>query len=217
LVSENKIRKVDRKNPRSEIIQEAAAIIQSGGVVIFPTTGLYGLGADADNPAAVERVFDIKQRPSYKPILILIPDIGCLKQIVLDVPESAQAIINVFWPGHITLIFNAGDALSELLTSGTGKIGIRLPIYPVARALVQAVGRPITATSANISAQPGCSRISDLDSSIVQAADLILDAGLLRGGSGSTVLDVTVNPPVMVREGAVSKKRITAALQKRSV
>jgi L-threonylcarbamoyladenylate synthase len=98
------------------------------------------------------------------------------------------------------------------LTAGTGHIGIRLPVHPVAQALVRAVGRPITATSANLSGQAGCSRIADLDPAVAVAVDLILDAGALEGGAGSTVLDVTCDPPVILREGAVSKSLILSCL-----
>lgn len=201
---EDKIRRIDGGNPREDAIQEAARIICSGGVVVFPTTSLYGLAVDASNPAAVEKLFVIKQRPLDKPILILVPDLGDVQNLVQEIPLAAKQIMTALWPGKLTLIFKADSRLLPGLTAGTGKIGIRLPVYPVARLLVHAVGKPITATSANISGQIGCSRIEDLDPAVAASVDLILDGGPLEGGAGSTVLDVSQDPPVLLREGSIT-------------
>ena len=211
--SEDRIRRIDGRQPRRDAILEAAGIICSGGVVVFPTTSLYGLAADASNPVAIEKVFAIKQRPLKKPILILVPDIRDITDLVREIPLSAERIMTALWPGNLTLIFKAGSGLSPILTAGTGKIGIRLPVYPVARCLVRAAGRPITATSANISGQSGCSQIADLDPAVAAAVDLILDAGPLKGGAGSTILDVSQVPPVMLRKGSISQSRIFSVLK----
>jgi len=212
---EIKIRLIDPGHPREDAILEAARIVCSGGVVVFPTTSLYGLAVDASNPSAVEKVFAIKQRPVNKPILILVPDIRDIQNLVRDVPLAAERLMTALWPGNLTLIFKAGSSLPPSLTAGTGKIGIRLPVYPVARLLVHAAGRPITATSANISGQTGCSRIADLDPAIAAAVDLILDAGPLEGGAGSTILDVSEDPPVLLREGSIPQNRIFSLLRNR--
>jgi L-threonylcarbamoyladenylate synthase len=200
---EDKIRRIDGRQPRRDAILEAAGIICSAGVVVFPTTSLYGLAADASNPVAIEKVFAIKQRPLNKPILILVPDVRDIRNLVQHIPLVAERIMTALWPGNLTLIFKAGSGLSPILTSGTGKIGIRLPVFPVARRLVRAVGRPITATSANISGHTGCTQIADLDPTVAAAVDLILDAGPLKGGAGSTILDVCQDPPVLLREGSI--------------
>ncbi len=200
---EDRIRRIDGRQPRGDVLLEAARIICSGGVVVFPTTSLYGLAVDASNPAAVEKLFVIKQRPPDKPILILVPNLRDIQNLVHDIPLAAERIMTALWPGKLTLIFKAGNGLLPGLTAGTGKIGIRLPVYPVARLLVHAVGKPITATSANISGQIGCSRIADLDPAVAASVDLILDAGPLEGGAGSTVLDVSEDPPVLLREGSI--------------
>lgn len=200
---EDRIRRIDSREPGEDVLLEAARIICSGGVVVFPTTSLYGLAVDASNPAAVEKLFVIKQRPLDKPILILVPNLRDIQNLVHDIPLAAERIMTAFWPGKLTLIFKAGSGLFPGLTAGTGKIGIRLPVYPVARLLVHAVGKPITATSANISGQIGCSRIADLDPAVAASADLILDAGPLEGGAGSTVLDVSQDPPALLREGSI--------------
>ena len=203
-----KIIKVDPNTPQPDVISKAARIIKEGGVIAFPTRYLYGLGAAAINPDAVERVYEIKKRSYQKPLLILVyarEDLSCL---VRNVPPAALRIMQRFWPGEITIVLEAKDTLPVNLTAGTAKIGIRLPQHPVAVALVNAVQGPITATSANLAGKQGCSCIADLDPLITEKLDLILDAGPLQGGVGSTVIDVTTDPPVILREGAVSAKDI---------
>ncbi len=123
--------------------------------------------------------------------------------------------MDYFWPGQITIVFEAKSTISRNLTGGTGKIGIRMPEHPVALSLVKEVNSPITGTSANISGEAGCSVISDLDAQIADKIDIMLDAGSLKGGAGSTVIDVTTSFPTILREGYVSAKNIIAALEKR--
>lgn len=196
--------RIDPDYPSLEPIREAAGLIRNGGVVVFPTTGLYGLGADALNLCAIERVFRIKQRPSDKPLSILIRDRASIDPLVQDVSPAAHAVMDHFWPGKLTVVLNAGSCLPEALTAQTGKIGLRVPAHPVSRALLNMLDGPLTATSANISGYQGCSRISALDSRIEDGVDLILDAGPLKGGVGTTVIDVSVDPPRVLREGAIS-------------
>ena len=203
-----KIHKINPHNPDPLVIQDAAALIRKGGVMAFPTRCLYGLGADAFNPDAVNRIFEIKQRPAKKPILILIDDPNRLKSLVTHISEAAKAISKRFWPGRVTLVFNASAKVPDTLTAGTGKIGIRLAGHPVAAALARAIQGPITGTSANVSGFPGCHQIEDLQPTVTKQLDLILDAGPLKGGRGSTVVDVTGNIPRVLREGVVSKKDI---------
>jgi len=210
----SKIISLNPLNPPPDIISKAADIIKNGGVVIFPTRYLYGLGADAQNPDAVERVYQIKQRPLTKPLLILAKQPESLHQLVQHIPENARQLMSRFWPGDITLVFEAKDSLPENLTAGSGKIGVRLPQHPVAVALTNAVQNPITATSANLAGLGGCSSTADLDPLITDKVDLILDSGTLKGGSGSTIVDVTLDPPVILREGAVPASDIWAALDR---
>ncbi len=194
--------------PKDNEVSRAAQIIRAGGVVLFPAKCLYGLAADALNPEAVERVFQIKQRPRTNPLLVLIHDIHDLDCLVRSVPESARALMDRFWPGDVTIVFRASHKLSTALTAGTGKIGIRMPQHPIAKALVQKAGVPITGTSANISGMEGCSSISMIDSKFLGQVDMVLNAGFLKGGSGSTVVDVTEKPPKVLREGQLSKDEI---------
>ncbi|MCD4787782.1 MAG: threonylcarbamoyl-AMP synthase [Desulfobacterales bacterium] len=212
MVSNQKIL-IDPFNPQPKLILKAAGLIKKGGVVLFPTRCLYGLGADAFNPEAVDKVFRIKQRPYNKPVSVLIKDTNDLHILVKHIPSTAKCIMDYFWPGQITIVFEAKSTISRNLTGGTGKIGIRMPEHPVALSLVKEANSPITGTSANISGQAGCSAISDVQ--LAEKVDILLDAGQLKGGTGSTVIDVTTSFPTILREGSVSAKNIFAALEKR--
>lgn len=177
-----------------------------GGVVACPTETFYGLAVDAFNETAIRALFETKKRQATEPILLLIPSEEILHGLVTHVPPIAQKLIREFWPGGLTLVFEAGPQISPLLTAGTGKIGIRLTSHPVAAALAQAVGGPISGTSANRSGQPACRTAQEVLQSLGKAVDLILDGGETGSRIGSTVLDVTVEPPRILREGAVSKR-----------
>ena len=205
--------RVDPRSPKPDSIAQAAEVVRSGGVVCFPTRCLYGLGADAFSVAAVERIYEIKQRPAEMPLLVLINAAAQLAGLAKRIPRMAHVLMQRFWPGRLTLVLEAEANIPDHLTAGNGKIGIRLAAHPVARALVEAVAYPITGTSANISGGVGCRQISELNPQIRREVDLILDAGPLKGGVGSTVVDVTGDSPVVIREGEVSKPEIIAALK----
>ncbi len=202
------IKKTEPDIPRPEVIAEAAGIIRKGGLTVFPTSALYGIGVNALDPEAVDKIFRIKGRSSGKAILVLIGNRKELDRLARSVPQPAFAIMEYFWPGGLTIVLEARPEIPQNLTAGSGKIGIRLCRHPVAVALIRAAGCPITGTSANLSGLPGCDRISELDSSIAQNADLIIDAGTLKGGSGSTVVDMTPGFPEILREGTVPAKDI---------
>jgi len=213
----DKVRKINCANPETGIIAEAARIIRNGGVVVFPTRSLYGLGADAFNAKAVNRIFHIKQRPAGKPILVLIKNKDELDRLAALGPPAATAIMEKFWPGRISIVFQAKQGLLANLTAGTNKIGIRLPGHNVASALVKATCSPITGTSANLSGNAGCFQVNDLDEKIVDGVDLILDAGPLKGGVGSTVVDVTGKTPLILRQGELSQKDISNVIDNLSL
>jgi L-threonylcarbamoyladenylate synthase len=212
LKTEDSIVKINPAAPEPDVIERAAEVIAGGGIVSFPTTCLYGLGADAFNPEAVRRIFDIKQRPRTRPILVLIKNRASLDPLVTSVPACAHPIMEKFWPGKVTLIFNARQGVPADLTAGTGKIGVRIPAHKVARALSKAMGNPITGTSANFSGEKGYSQLSEFNIKIIKKLSLALDAGTLGGGTGSTIVDVTADPPAVLREGMVSAEDIYAVL-----
>lgn len=197
--------------PEPDLIRQGVDILRKGGVVVLPTSGLYGLGADAFNPDAIQRVFDIKRRPDHNPILVLLPDIRELDRLVRRIPHQVEPLLRRLWPGGITFIFEAADRVPEELTAGTGKIGVRLPAHPVAKALAGQFGSAITATSANLSGQQSVASINQLDAAVENAVDLTIDAGTLAGGPGSTIVDATCWPMRILREGAVARKDIDAA------
>jgi L-threonylcarbamoyladenylate synthase len=212
LILKPQIAKINPQNPEPDIIAEAATIIKNGGVVVFPTHCLYGLGADAHDPDAVEKIIRIKQRPADNPILVLIHCRRQLDSLAAHISPAAAAIMAAFWPGRVTLVFKSRAALPESLTVRSGKIGVRLAGHPVAAALAKQVGSPVTGTSANLSGRPGCHRVESLDPAITGGVDLVLDAGRLEGGAGSTVVDVTVEPPRVLREGQVGAAELWRTL-----
>jgi L-threonylcarbamoyladenylate synthase len=207
-----KIRPIDPQHPHADLIDAAVRLLENGGVIAFPTGSLYGLGADALNTDAVERVFTIKRRPLDKPLLILVPDRAVVFDLAAEVPPAAERLMDRFWPGQVTIVFKAFPELPSNLIAGTGRIGIRLPGHPVAKALVAAFGRPITGTSANPSGHKGCHQIAELDPKLIEQLALVLDAGPLKEGIGSTVVDITGAEPIVIREGVVSKQAILAAV-----
>lgn len=208
----SKIRVINPESPDPNILGETAEILRKGGIIIFPTSCLYGLAADALNPEAVSRVFRIKTRPSAKPLLVLIKNQEALNAIVRKIPPDARKLMKAFWPGKLTIIFSAQQSLSKILTGNSGKIGIRLPGHPIALALTLLLDNPITGTSANLSGQSGVSDLRNLDSTLFQKVDLVLDAGPLLGGSGSTVVDVTPKKCRVIREGIIPVEQVFAAL-----
>lgn len=205
--------RVHPDHPSPDAISRAAEVIKNQGVVVFPTQCLYGLAADARNPAAIRKIFHIKKRSEANPLLVLVHSRADLEKMVTHIPETAKTLIQAVWPGSLTLVFNARPEVSDLLTAGTGKIGIRIPAHPVARALVKAAGRPVTGTSANLSGDPGCSCIQDLPHDLITPVDLVLDAGTLKGGAGSTIMDITCNPPRILRSGAISMDMIRQMIE----
>ncbi len=205
---------VDSANPESELIIKAGKIITSNGIVIFPAQCLYGVAANALNEHAVEKVFQLKQRPYNNPILVLIPNQSHLNSLVTNIPKIADKLMDNFWPGNLTIVFDAKNTIPTLLTANTNKIGIRIPSHPVAKALVDHLDMPITGTSANLSGQPGCNQTCDLPQSIINKSDMIIDSGPLKGGLGSTIVDVTSSKVKIIREGIISSSTIQEIFSK---
>lgn len=206
------IRDIDPQQPDPGVITAAAEIVEDGGVVVVPTRHLYGLAVDALNTEALRRVFAIKRRPADKPLLIMVKSRAELADQVDTIPDSARRLMDCFWPGRLTLVFASAGVFPAVLTGGTGKIGIRLPAHPVCRALLKRLPNPMTATSANLSGQQGCHRVADMAPGLLDAVDLVLDAGPLPAGPGSTVVDVTRSPPLILRAGALDADQIAEAM-----
>jgi L-threonylcarbamoyladenylate synthase len=204
---------VDPESPDPDAIARAAALIRTGGLVVFPTSSFYGVGAQALNAKVVKRVFQVKKRDPANPLLILIASRTDLDALVRSIPETATRLMQAFWPGSLTLVFEAADRLPPNLTGYTKRIGIRLAGHPVASSLTKGVGAPITGTSANLSGHAACRAVADLEPLFRDQVDLILDAGTLGSGEASTVVDVTSDTAKILREGAIDTAKIRTVLE----
>lgn len=198
------ILKINPVQPEADLIAQAVAVLKDGGVISYPTETFYGLGVDATNVKAVERLFGVKGRDFRNPIPVVIGNIGILNQICTDISPLAQELIDRHWPGPLTLVFSAAPSLSDRLTAGTGKIGVRVSSHPIARLLSGQLGGPLTSTSANRSGQKECVTAHEVMEKIGDDLDLIIDGGATLGGKGSTILDITQKPPVILRAGAIN-------------
>jgi len=208
------ILKADTQDNLQRAIHDAAKLILSGGVVALPTESFYGLAVHAMDAKAIERLFAVKQRREDNPVLILISSKEDVESYAVEVSDTARKLMDRFWPGGLTMVFHAKPNVPDLLTAGTGKIGVRLSSHPVPRALAKAVGAPITGTSANRAGQPSCSTAEEVMEAVGKDIELILDGGETPGGKGSTVLDVTLDPPLILREGMVSRDDLSFSLSR---
>jgi len=193
---------VNALSPDAVTMADAAAVLESGGIVAFPTESFYGLGVAALDAAAVGRLFALKGRPESRPILVLVDDPVRIERFARVTP-AARELIARHWPGALTLVLPARSIVPPALTADTGTIGVRQPGHAVARALAAALRAPVTAPSANITGDTPPTRVDEVLRVFDGRIELILDGGPTAGGPPSTVLDVTVDPPRVLREGAV--------------
>jgi L-threonylcarbamoyladenylate synthase len=200
--------KISADNSEEIIITRAVEILAGGGIIAYPTETFYGLGADATNQKAIEKIFAVKGRNFKNPISLIIGKPDDIYPLVQDIPESAQKLIAAFWPGALTIIFQASDKISPLLTAGSGKIGLRVSSHPLALKISQKLKRPLTATSANLSGVPECTQAFEVAEQIGDKLDAIVDGEQTQGGKASTLIDVTCTPPVILREGAICRQLI---------
>jgi L-threonylcarbamoyladenylate synthase len=199
------ILKINGNHSEDAVLSRAAETLKAGGIVAYPTETFYGLGADATNEKAIQKIFAVKGRNFNNPISLIIAKEENLPELVQEVPESARKLIQAFWPGALTIVFQASRNVSPLLTAGTGKIGIRLSGYVSARSIAERLGKPITATSANKSGSPECTTAQEVADQIGDKVDAIIDLGVTPGGKGSTIIDVTSHPPQILREGIINR------------
>lgn len=194
---------VDPATPDPAVVREAAETLRRGGLVAFPTETFYGLGALGLDGPAVGRLLAAKGRPDGKPILLLVDSVAMAERVAAHIGPTARALMARHWPGALTLVLQAQACVPGEVTAGTGTVGVRMSPHPVARALVGAVGTPVTAPSANRSGEPAPAVAGDVLVQLEGRIDLVLDGGATPGGPPSTVLDVTVEPPRVLRHGAV--------------
>ena len=192
---------------RAETLHDAAydeivSFLRRGGIIAFPTDTAYGLGVDPYNEAAVDRLFTIKGRPESKPILLLVDSVA-MAESVSRPPRNFHDVVEKFWPGPLTVVVPARSELSTKVTAGTHTVGLRWPVAAFANNLVHRFGRPITATSANRSGEPGTITASEVRAQLGDSIDALIDGETLPARGGSTLLDLTTDPPVVLREGPV--------------
>lgn len=207
-----RIVKIDPSYP-APALAEAAEVLKNGGLVAYPTESFYALGADALNPEAVKKVFDAKGRSVIKPLPVIVHEKPEITLLTRELSPLARTTVEKLMPGPVTLVFWASGAVPESLTGGTGKIGIRLPVHEVASGLARALGGPVTATSANQAGLPGLSTAKEVASALT-GIDMVLDGGTTPGAPASTVVDLTCDPPRILREGRVAKAKIVELLAK---
>jgi L-threonylcarbamoyladenylate synthase len=203
---------VSLTHPEEKPLLLAAEVIQAGGIIVYPTETIYGIGCSAMHPRALRRVQHLKRRAEPKPILVLVRSREDLAPLVREVPAVAESLIKAFWPGPLTIVFPASDALPRELTQGKGSIGIRIPSCALCLRLLELAGVPVTSTSANLSGDAPLDTIASMRSVLTPGIDLYLDAGTLPPSKPSTVVDLCGPSPRIIREGAVSADALRAAL-----
>lgn len=191
------------QGPSDEDFRRAAAVLGQGGIVAFPTETFYGLAVDPFNEKALKSLFRLKGRPSHKPFLVLIQDESQLSELATSIPHPYRVLMKVFWPGPLTLVFPAGPGLSSLLTGGSGGIGVRISPHPVARDFGRMWGRPMTATSANLSGMAAARTADEVHRFFGDGVSLILDGGQTPGGMSSTVVGVDQGRLQLIRAGGI--------------
>jgi len=210
-----KINRFDPVNSQpcsAEDLNRAVAVLNSGGVVAFPTETYYGLAVDPLNPLALNQLFSMKQRNIDKPILTLVNDSKSLSSLAREIPEIYNRLMEEFWPGPLTLIFQAKLNLPALLTANTSTVGVRQSSHPFARQLVEGFGRPITATSANISGHHAAISAQQVKAQFGDMIDLVFDGGRTPGIIGSTIVGLSGNELKLIREGMIAFEEILQAV-----
>jgi L-threonylcarbamoyladenylate synthase len=202
--------------PTSENIARAAGILQQGGLAVFPTETVYGLGADASNPAAVAKIFAAKGRPQDHPLIVHLAESSQLDLWARDVPQSARVLAARFWPGPLTIILKRAPQVSDAVTGGQDSVGLRVPAHPVAQKLLQASGRGIAAPSANrfgrISPTTAAHVEAEFAASNGAGIDIILDGGACEVGIESTIVDLSRSGCVVLRPGHISASQIAETI-----
>jgi len=198
----------DAKAGLARQIREGAEAIRSGGVAAFPTETVYGLGADAFQPAAVERIFRIKGRPHYNPLIVHIAELAQLDQLVTAVPASARRLMEAFWPGALTLVLPKCSAVPDLVTGGHNTVAVRMPAHPIAHELIRLCGTPVAAPSANRFTCTSPTAAHHVKEQLGDQCTVIIDGGACRVGVESTVITFAGSTPVVLRPGGVTVEEI---------
>ena len=189
-------------------LARAAEIIARGGVIAFPTDTVYGLGCDMFNADAVERIYTIKGRPASLPLIAMFAEVEQWPLVAASLPESAREYMQRWWPGPLTIIVPARADIPVRVLGGGSSIGMRIPDLVVTRQLLRLTDRPLATTSANRSGQPAATTARQVAAQLGDTVDLILDGGISPQGMASTVVDCTINPPAILREGPLTREML---------
>jgi L-threonylcarbamoyladenylate synthase len=190
-----------------EQLEKGVSILKKGGVVAFPTDTVYGLGASMAIDSAVERVYRIKKRPRNMALPLLLADVSHLDKIAISIPTSSRLLANKFWPGPLTLVLLKSDSVSDIVSGGGKTIAVRIPAHPIPTTLARGIGTAIVGTSANLSGQPSTLTAEEARNQLGDKVDFIIE-GDCPGGRESTVVDLTGETPVILREGAISREEL---------
>ncbi len=224
IIMKTKIEKINEKQPETEKIEEAAAIIRDGGLVAFPTETVYGLGADALLAEGAKRIYAAKGRPSDNPLIVHIAEFDALKRIAAEIPPQAKALADAFWPGPLTMIFKKSGAVPRETTGGLDTVAVRMPSHPAALALIQASGGYIAAPSANTSGRPSPTTAQHVFTDLNGRIPLILDGGAVGIGIESTIIDlsgiakredgswVSDEIPMILRPGYITREMLAEVI-----
>ena len=192
---------------RYAVVEQTVQVLHGGGLVVYPTDTVYGLGADPTFPDAIRRIFEVKRRPDEKAIIWLVHSLDVARN-ACTVDDRAERLAEVFWPGALTLVLPRRNPPPDALPT----LGVRVPAHPAALAILRAMDGPVATTSANRSTEPSARTAAEAVATIGPEVDLIIDAGAAPGGTESSVLDLSMNPPRLVRAGAIEAPEIEAAL-----
>lgn len=196
------------------ILDETAAIIRSGGTVAFPTETVYGLGADGLNPAAVRKIFEAKRRPPGNPLSLLVHSMEDIEKVARNIPEKAFKLMDAFWPGPLTIVLEKNDIVSGITSGNLSSVGVRMPDHIIPLELIKRAGTPLAAPSANLSGKPSPSLAAHVVADLTGRIDTIIDGGEAAIGLESTVIDMTVEPPIVLRPGAVGIEELEKVIGK---
>lgn len=206
------MRRLDYSRIDETVIEEAGQIVRDGGLVAFPTETVYGLGGDALNPESSKKIYAAKGRPSDNPLIVHIADKKDLYRIVRSVPEKAEKLMEAFWPGPLTMIFRKNEKVPEATTGGLDTVAVRMPSDRIAAAFIRAAGGFVAAPSANVSGRPSTTTAAHVEEDLSGRIEMILDGGQAVIGLESTIVDMSVEPPVILRPGAVTKEMMESQI-----
>jgi len=191
-----------------EQVERGVSILKQGGVVAFPTDTVYGLGAWANLYQAVERVYQIKERPRNMALPLLLAHTSQISEVAEPVPPLAWLLARSFLPGALTIVLHKSNSVPDIITGGGSTVAVRIPAHPIPVALAEGLGAPIVGTSANLSGKPSLLTADEVYAQLGDKIDLVIDGGRCPGGRESTIVDVTGETPVVLREGAISTEEL---------